>query len=52
MTHDVIPIQIRPDLKVRIWGIPHDLTQAEAEKLSAVILAMAKPPSSAEEPGK
>ena len=37
----IIPIQIRPDVTVRIQGIPHDLTQAEANKLAAVVIALA-----------
>jgi len=40
---DILPIQIRPDLVVRIAGIPHDLTEAEAAKITAVIIAMAQP---------
>lgn len=41
----VFPIPIRPGLVVKISHIPDDLTQAEAEKISAVIkaLAMASP---------
>lgn len=41
----VFPIPIRPGLIVKVSNIPDDLTQAEAEKLSAVIkaLAMANP---------
>jgi hypothetical protein len=41
MPHEeIIPIQIRPDLVVRVQGIPHDLTKAEAEKISRVVLAL------------
>lgn len=43
---DVIPVQIRNDLTVRILGVPSDLTQQEAEKLSRLFLALAdKPPA-------
>lgn len=38
---EIIPVQIRPDLVVRIHGIPWDMTQAEAAKLAAVITALA-----------
>ena len=37
------PIQIRPRLTVYVQDIPHDLTPAEAEKIAAVIRAMASP---------
>jgi hypothetical protein len=37
----IIPIRIREDRTVYIHGIPHDLTQAEAAKLAAVIQALA-----------
>ncbi len=39
----IIPIQIRPDLVVRVQGIPHDLTEAEAAKIERVIKALASP---------
>jgi hypothetical protein len=35
----IFPIPIRGDVTVRIQGLPFDLTQAEADKLSAVIMA-------------
>ena len=38
---DIMSIQIRDDLVVRIQGIPHDLTEQEAAKISRVIMAMA-----------
>lgn len=41
---DIIPIQIRPDLIVRIAHIPHDLTKLEAQRISGVVLAMANIP--------
>jgi len=45
--HDdrIIPIIIRCDAVVNIFGLPFDLTPAEAAKISAVIMAMAKKPS-------
>jgi hypothetical protein len=36
----VFPIPIRPNVVVRITGIPADLTQAEAKKIYNVILAL------------
>lgn len=38
----VLPIPLRPDVIVQIH-IPHDLTKAEAEKISRIVLAMAVP---------
>jgi hypothetical protein len=38
--HGIVPVQIRPDLTVRIQGLPHDLTQAEADKIARVVLAL------------
>ena len=40
---DILPIQIRPNLVVHIAGIPFNLTEAEAAKIAAVIIAMAQP---------
>ena len=40
---NIVPIQIRPDLVVHIAGIPFNLTEAEAAKIAAVIIAMAQP---------
>jgi hypothetical protein len=37
----IIPIPIRPDLTVKIQGIPYDLTPAEAVKIANVVKAMA-----------
>lgn len=37
----ILPIPLRADLTVRIQGIPFDLTRAEAQKISNVILALA-----------
>jgi len=37
----IMPIQIRPDYFVRIANIPHDLTEAEASKIAAVVMALA-----------
>lgn len=39
----IIPIQIRPELVVRIAHIPHDLTKTEAEKIARVVMALVKP---------
>jgi len=36
-----IPIPIRPDLAVRIVGLPSDLTKKEANKIAKVVMAMA-----------
>ena len=41
MQNTILPIQIRPDVTVLVQGIPHDLTKEEANKLAAVVLAMA-----------
>ena len=35
-----VPIAIRPNLIVRLAGVPFDLSRAEAEKISAVVKAM------------
>ena len=40
--HEIVfPIPIRPSVTVRVVGIPSDLTFAEAQKISKVILALA-----------
>jgi hypothetical protein len=41
-TSNILPIAIRADLTVYIQGLPLDLTQAEARKISAVVVAMAQ----------
>jgi len=38
---NVFPIPIRPDVVVRIQGLPFDLTESEARKIASVILALA-----------
>ena len=38
---NIIPIPIRPDLTIKIQGLPFDLTTAEANKIANVIKAMA-----------
>jgi hypothetical protein len=38
---NVFPIPIRPDVVVRIQGLPFDLTDAEARRIANVILALA-----------
>lgn len=42
MAHTVVPIRIRPELTVFIQGMPHDMSEAEAGKIAAVIQAMAQ----------
>ena len=37
----ILPIPVRADLVVRVHGLPFDLTEAEANKIVAVIKAMA-----------
>ena len=39
----VLPISIRPDLVVKIAGLPHDLTRAEAQRIANIVLAHAIP---------
>jgi hypothetical protein len=41
-TGDVLPIAIRPDSTVYIQGLPFDLSEAEARKISAVVTALAQ----------
>lgn len=41
-SHVVYPIPIRPGLIVRIANLPDDLTKAEAEKIAAVVMALAE----------
>jgi hypothetical protein len=38
---NILPIPIRPDLTVKIQGLPFDLTMSEANKIANVIKAMA-----------
>jgi len=40
---DILPIPIRADVTVRIHGLPFDLTEVEANKIAAVVKAMANP---------
>jgi hypothetical protein len=42
-TNGIIPIPLREDLTVRVWGLPADLTKAEAARIGAVIMALATP---------
>jgi hypothetical protein len=37
----VFPIPIRQNLTIKVYGLPFDLTKAEAQKIANVILAMA-----------
>jgi hypothetical protein len=39
MSDTILPVKLREDVTVLIQGIPHDLTQAEAEKIARVIEA-------------
>ena len=39
---DEIPIPIRDDWAVFIQGIPWDMTEAEAQKIAAIITALAE----------
>ena len=39
----IIPVPIRPDITIKIHGVPFDLTGSEANKIANVILAMASP---------
>ena len=41
MSANVFPVPIRPDVVVRIHGLPFDLTVAEADKIANVVRAMA-----------
>jgi len=38
---NIIPIPLRPDLTIKIQGLPFDLTPSEANKIANVIRAMA-----------
>ena len=38
---DILSIQIRPGVIVRVHGIPHDLSWAEADKLASIVVAYA-----------
>lgn len=37
----IIPVPIRADVTVQVFGLPFDLTTEEARKIGAVILALA-----------
>ncbi len=41
--HDIFPIPIREDLVVYLQNVPLDMTQAEARKIAAVVMALALP---------
>lgn len=41
----ILPIPIRRDVVVRVQGLPLDLTRAEADRLGAIVMAMAAPQS-------
>lgn len=42
-TSSILPIPLRPDLTVRIQGLPFDMTEQEARKIANVVLALANP---------
>jgi len=44
--HDIFPVPIREDLVVYLQNVPLDLTGAEADKIAAVIRALALPDES------
>lgn len=39
-TNEIIPVEIRRGVFIRIQGIPHDLSDAEATKVANVVMAM------------
>ena len=41
--HDIFPVPIREDLVVYLQNVPLDMTQAEANKIAAVVKALALP---------
>lgn len=41
--HEIFPVPIREDLVVYLQNIPLDMTQAEAQKIAAVVKALALP---------
>jgi hypothetical protein len=41
VTANILPIPIRSDLVIQIQGLPFDLTESEAKRISNVILALA-----------
>lgn len=43
LADEILPIPLRQDVTVRIWGLPLDLTPQEAAKIGAVIAALANP---------
>lgn len=45
--HDIFPVPLREDLVVYIQNVPLDLTPKEAEKVAAVIRALANPDAEA-----
>ena len=40
LTDGVLPVKIRENVVVAVAHLPHDLTKAEAEKISRVILSL------------
>ena len=39
----ILPVMIREGVSVAVYGLPLDLTQKEAEKVAAIIMAHATP---------
>jgi hypothetical protein len=39
-TNEIVPVEIRPGIFIRIQGIPHDFSEAEATKVSNVVMAI------------
>ena len=46
--HEIFPVPIREDLVVYLQNVPLDMTQREAEKIAAVVRALAVPGGDAE----
>lgn len=46
----IVPIPIREDATVQIAGLPLDLTQVEAAKIAAVVMAFAAEPEPKDQP--
>lgn len=40
MRDEIIPIKIRDDLTIYIYGIPYDITEREAQKIANIITAL------------
>lgn len=49
LSDKIIPISLRADVQVQIYGLPYDLTPAEAAKVGRVIKALATKPKDTED---